>query len=99
LESDSVRTVLWINGQENELRFVGSACAEVKISNNDFRPSTKRPSIYFWRIWEKSPLKFGFLLVWSSYLSIFAIWEYFFLTPKIKGYFDSEENVFSKDQG
>lgn len=50
--------LLWINWEGNKLRFNGCVCPASKIKNSDFR-KTQKPSIYFWKIREKSPLKFN----------------------------------------
>lgn len=50
--------LLWINWQDNKLQFKGCLCPEGQITEADFRPSVDRPSIYFWKIWNKSPIKF-----------------------------------------
>ena len=50
--------LLWIRWENNLLQFKGCVCPEGLINNADFRPSIQRPSIYFWKIWEKSPIKF-----------------------------------------
>jgi len=50
--------LLWINWEENSLRFVGCLCPAAEISPEDFR-ATKKPNLLFWNVWTKSPLKFS----------------------------------------
>lgn len=51
-------SLLWINWRGDSLRFVGCLCPTDKISSEDFRP-TRKAYLLFWKIYEKSPIKFG----------------------------------------